>query len=186
MTESFARLGVPVETHNVELIRGLFSDTMTLDEPVALAHLDGDWYESTMTCLTPGAAAGSWRAASPRRLLHLVRMPDRGGRVLRRARRLPAGAADETPRCPRLTASERASRAPAQDPPHAQTDVLRGTCTAGRAPRPARHEAPAGVSLDEVMLEEVRTLIAAGKPGKALAIAESLHSNEDTMALAGS
>ena len=51
VTESFARLGVPVETHNVELIRGLFSDTMTLDEPVALAHLDGDWYESTMTCL---------------------------------------------------------------------------------------------------------------------------------------
>jgi O-methyltransferase len=51
VTESFARLGVAVESHNVELIRGLFSDTMNLDEPVALAHLDGDWYESTLTCL---------------------------------------------------------------------------------------------------------------------------------------
>jgi hypothetical protein len=25
---------------------------MQLEEPVALAHLDGDWYESTRTCLT--------------------------------------------------------------------------------------------------------------------------------------
>jgi asparagine synthase (glutamine-hydrolysing) len=50
--ESFARHGVPVHQHNVELVRGLFEDTIHLDEPVALAHLDGDWYESTMTCLT--------------------------------------------------------------------------------------------------------------------------------------
>jgi Macrocin-O-methyltransferase (TylF) len=52
VTESFSRLGVPVKDNNVELIRGLFEDTIELDEPVALAHLDGDWYESTMTCLT--------------------------------------------------------------------------------------------------------------------------------------
>ena len=43
---------MPVGEHNVELIQGLFEDTIELDEPVALAHLDGDWYESTMTCLT--------------------------------------------------------------------------------------------------------------------------------------
>jgi asparagine synthase (glutamine-hydrolysing) len=49
---SFARLGVPPAEHNVELIAGLFEDTIDLDEPVAFAHLDGDWYESTMTCLT--------------------------------------------------------------------------------------------------------------------------------------
>ena len=49
---SFARHGVPVQEHDVELVRGLFEDTIRLDEPVALAHLDGDWYESTMTCLT--------------------------------------------------------------------------------------------------------------------------------------
>jgi hypothetical protein len=52
VTESFSRLGVPVAEHNVELIQGLFEDTIDLDEPVAFAHLDGDWYESTMTCLT--------------------------------------------------------------------------------------------------------------------------------------
>ena len=51
VTESFSRLGVPVGEHSVELVRGLFEDTIDLDEPVALAHLDGDWYESTMTCL---------------------------------------------------------------------------------------------------------------------------------------
>lgn len=51
VTESFSRLGVPAGEHNVELIQGLFEDTIELDEPVAFAHLDGDWYESTMTCL---------------------------------------------------------------------------------------------------------------------------------------
>lgn len=48
---SFARLGVPTAENNVQLIKGLFQDTLELDEPVALAHLDGDWYESTMICL---------------------------------------------------------------------------------------------------------------------------------------
>ena len=52
VTDSFARLGVPAAEHNVELIRGLFEDTIEGDEPVAIAHLDGDWYESTMACLT--------------------------------------------------------------------------------------------------------------------------------------
>ena len=52
VVESFDRLGFPAGKHNVELVRGLFEDTIVLDEPVALAHLDGDWYESTMTCLT--------------------------------------------------------------------------------------------------------------------------------------
>jgi glycosyltransferase involved in cell wall biosynthesis len=52
VADSFARLGVPPAANRVELIQGLFEDTIELDEPVALAHLDGDWYESTMTCLT--------------------------------------------------------------------------------------------------------------------------------------
>ena len=51
VTESFASHGVPVHESGVELIRGLFQDTIEIDEPVAFAHVDGDWYESTMTCL---------------------------------------------------------------------------------------------------------------------------------------
>ena len=50
--QSFSRLGVPTAERNVDLVKGLFEDTIDLDEPVALAHLAGDWYESTMTCLT--------------------------------------------------------------------------------------------------------------------------------------
>ena len=52
VADAFDRLGFPASEHNVELVRGLFEDTIELDEPVAVAHLDGDWYESTMTCLT--------------------------------------------------------------------------------------------------------------------------------------
>ena len=51
VTESFSRHGVPIAENNVELVKGLFQDTIHLDEPVAFAHLDGDWYESTMVCL---------------------------------------------------------------------------------------------------------------------------------------
>jgi Macrocin-O-methyltransferase (TylF) len=51
VAESFSRLGVPAQERSVELIKGLFEDTIEGDDPVALAHLDGDWYESTMTCL---------------------------------------------------------------------------------------------------------------------------------------
>ncbi|MGH3361778.1 MAG: TylF/MycF/NovP-related O-methyltransferase, partial [Nocardioides sp.] len=51
VTESFSRLGVPTAENTVELVQGLFQDTVQVDEPVAFAHLDGDWYESTMTCL---------------------------------------------------------------------------------------------------------------------------------------
>lgn len=48
---SFSRLGYPVGENHIELVKGFFEDTLVIDEPVALAHVDGDWYESTMTCL---------------------------------------------------------------------------------------------------------------------------------------
>lgn len=52
VTESFARHGVEVGANNVDLVQGLFQDTIDLsDQPVAFAHLDGDWYESTIVCL---------------------------------------------------------------------------------------------------------------------------------------
>ena len=52
VTESFARLGLPIGERHVTLVKGPFEDTIKLDKPVAFAHLDGDWYASTMTCLT--------------------------------------------------------------------------------------------------------------------------------------
>ncbi|WP_084596609.1 TylF/MycF/NovP-related O-methyltransferase [Nocardioides aequoreus] len=51
VTRSFVEHGVAPEEHRVELVQGLFEDTVQVDGPVALAHLDGDWYESTMVCL---------------------------------------------------------------------------------------------------------------------------------------
>ena len=58
--------------------------------PVAFAHLDGDWYESTMTCLTRIAPLlVARRPDRARRLLQVVGLPRGGRRVLRGARRLP-------------------------------------------------------------------------------------------------
>lgn len=48
---AFARCGVPVDEHAVTLVPGLFEETLVGDEPVAFAHIDGDWYESTRLCL---------------------------------------------------------------------------------------------------------------------------------------
>jgi colanic acid/amylovoran biosynthesis protein len=48
---SFARFGVPTGENSVQLVQGDFRETLAGDEPVALAHLDGDWYESTKVCL---------------------------------------------------------------------------------------------------------------------------------------
>jgi len=51
VAESFGRHGVATADNRVELVQGLFQDTLVVDEPVALAHVDGDWYESTLVCL---------------------------------------------------------------------------------------------------------------------------------------
>jgi predicted O-methyltransferase YrrM len=43
--------GLDLEAHRIELVQGLFQDSLHVDEPVALAHIDADWYESVRTCL---------------------------------------------------------------------------------------------------------------------------------------
>lgn len=48
---SFERFGLPVERANVHLVKGRYEDTLRVDEPVALAHVDCDWYESVHVCL---------------------------------------------------------------------------------------------------------------------------------------
>jgi hypothetical protein len=51
VTDNFRKHSVPVEANNVHLVQGMFQDTLHVDDKVALAHIDGDWYESVMTCL---------------------------------------------------------------------------------------------------------------------------------------
>lgn len=49
--KSFVDLGFTPEYKNISLVKGLFEDTMIIDTPIALAHLDCDWYDSVMFCL---------------------------------------------------------------------------------------------------------------------------------------
>jgi asparagine synthase (glutamine-hydrolysing) len=48
---NFRRFGIDRERHSVSLVKGLLQDTLHVDQPVALAHVDVDWYEPVLTCL---------------------------------------------------------------------------------------------------------------------------------------
>jgi asparagine synthase (glutamine-hydrolysing) len=45
------RFGVDCEGQSVSLVKGLIQETLEVNQPVALAHVDVDWYEPVMTCL---------------------------------------------------------------------------------------------------------------------------------------
>lgn len=49
---NFERFGFsPPEDHGIEMLAGLVQDTLVVDEPVSLAHIDVDWYDPVMTSL---------------------------------------------------------------------------------------------------------------------------------------
>jgi hypothetical protein len=48
---NFKEFGIDCDEKSISLIKGLVQDTMKIDQPVALAHIDVDWYEPVMTCL---------------------------------------------------------------------------------------------------------------------------------------
>lgn len=41
-----------IRKNNVSLIKGLVQDTLQVETPVCIAHIDVDWYDPVMTCLT--------------------------------------------------------------------------------------------------------------------------------------
>jgi hypothetical protein len=45
------KVGIDPATANVEFIKGLYEDTLKIDEPVAFAHIDCDWYDSVKLCI---------------------------------------------------------------------------------------------------------------------------------------
>ena len=49
--DSFVHYGLNPEKNHIEFIKGLFQDTLHPSGPIALAHIDGDWYDSVTTCL---------------------------------------------------------------------------------------------------------------------------------------
>ena len=48
---NFARFRLPLDENGIQLVQGLFDDTLHPSQPVALAHIDGDWYASVKVCL---------------------------------------------------------------------------------------------------------------------------------------
>jgi len=49
--ENLASFNVDVNLENVELIKGLLQDTMNLTSPVAMAHIDVDWYDPVLVSI---------------------------------------------------------------------------------------------------------------------------------------
>jgi len=49
---NFSSFGINCDEQTILLIKGLIQETMTINQPVAFAHVDVDWYEPVMTCLT--------------------------------------------------------------------------------------------------------------------------------------
>jgi len=51
VVNNFRKYNIDLAAANIELIEGLYQNTLHIQEPVAFAHIDCDWYESVMTCL---------------------------------------------------------------------------------------------------------------------------------------
>ena len=51
VVETFSQFGLSTDAENIEFVKGLYEDKLRVDYPVALAHLDCDWYDSLMVCL---------------------------------------------------------------------------------------------------------------------------------------
>ena len=51
VVQSFYKFDVDVESNNVHLVPGLYQESLHVNSPVSLAHIDCDWYESVQTCL---------------------------------------------------------------------------------------------------------------------------------------
>ena len=51
VADTLRSFGLDLQEDRIELVEGLFQDTLQVDGPVALAHIDADWYDSVRTCL---------------------------------------------------------------------------------------------------------------------------------------
>ena len=48
---NFEQAGLSVSENQIELIQGLFEEKLWINQPVILAHIDCDWYNSVLVCL---------------------------------------------------------------------------------------------------------------------------------------
>ncbi len=49
--QNFKHFEIEPEQNNITFVQGLYEETMLIDFPVALAHIDCDWYDSVLICL---------------------------------------------------------------------------------------------------------------------------------------
>jgi len=49
--KNFKDFGVSLDRENIYFVKGLYQDTFRIQQEVAFAHIDADWYESVMICL---------------------------------------------------------------------------------------------------------------------------------------
>lgn len=49
--KNFSSFGFELEKDNIHLVKGLYQDTLKINEPVSLAHIDCDWFDSVWVCL---------------------------------------------------------------------------------------------------------------------------------------
>jgi asparagine synthase (glutamine-hydrolysing) len=47
---TFDDYGQSIVERNIHLVKGMYAETLNVTQPVALAHLDCDWYDSVLTC----------------------------------------------------------------------------------------------------------------------------------------
>jgi macrocin-O-methyltransferase TylF-like protien len=48
---NFKKFGIDTYRHSISLIKGYLQEIMIIEQPVAFAHIDVDWYDPVMTCL---------------------------------------------------------------------------------------------------------------------------------------
>jgi SAM-dependent methyltransferase len=51
VVQNFQQFDLELSENNIHLVKGLFEDTLHPKNPIALAHVDCDWYNSVMVCL---------------------------------------------------------------------------------------------------------------------------------------
>ena len=51
VTNTFTDFGLSIIDNNVKLIEGLLENTLRVDSPVCLAHIDVDWHDPVLVCL---------------------------------------------------------------------------------------------------------------------------------------
>jgi hypothetical protein len=49
--DNMRRTGVDPEAQNIRFVKGLYEETLRVEQPVAFAHIDCDWYDSVKLCI---------------------------------------------------------------------------------------------------------------------------------------